>query len=101
MPPDPPVTVATPAIRAFSSALLGSAPRSVGGSGYRGLLWPGGNHGPRDFCAPDEQEGDRDAGQSGEPGNPERPLESVGERGRRGVALAQQEAGVGRGNGGG
>src|SRR5262249_59788514 len=59
-------------------------------------------HGGRgDFPAPDEQERDRDGGQRGEPADPERPLESAGERGRRRVSQAQQVAGVGRGDGGG
>jgi threonine dehydratase len=92
--------LAGPGDRLFQLPLVGEAGRarrSVGG-GYPGLALQGGRDGAGEFCAPDEQERDRDGGQSGEAGDPERPLEPAGERGGRGVALAQQEAGVGRGD---
>ena len=88
-----------PSAPARSVAGPAQARGSVGG-GYRGLALQGGRDGAGEFCTPDEQERDGDGGQSGQPGNPERPLEPAGERGGRCVALAQQDTGVGRGDGG-
>src|SRR5215469_18289110 len=71
-----------------ASAACGRAGASASvGGGCRGLVLQGGSDGAGEFCAPDEQERDRDGGQCGEPGDPERPLEPAGERGGRGVAL--------------
>ena len=59
-------------------------------------LLRGGSHCSGEFSAPDEQEGDGDGRQSSQPADPERPLESAGERGRHGVAPAQEITGVSR-----
>src|SRR5262249_41578115 len=79
-------------VRPGADSIAESSGQMVGGAagGRRS------SHGPGEFGAPDEQERDGDGGQSHQPANPQRPLESAGERGRGGVSLAEKQAGVGR-----